>query len=139
MATKLPAFEDLDDNYSSLPDPQRIIREINPKYADNDEIKNTCVLRISQALNACPGHEIPKLDYLYTIVGTNGKRYALRVKEMKQYMTARYGAPLVLNATAKGVIDNTPIIKQRGIIAFDVAGWDDASGHFTLWDGEQLE
>ncbi|MEC5396002.1 T6SS effector amidase Tae4 family protein [Bergeyella sp. RCAD1439] len=26
----------------------------------------------------------------------------------------------------------------RGIITFDVSGWSDATGHFTLWDGRHL-
>ncbi|WP_326981067.1 T6SS effector amidase Tae4 family protein [Chryseobacterium sp. MYb264] len=26
----------------------------------------------------------------------------------------------------------------KGIITFDVSGWTDASGHFTLWDGSHL-
>ena len=26
----------------------------------------------------------------------------------------------------------------KGIITFDVSGWSDASGHFTLWDGNHL-
>src|SRR5690606_30759545 len=27
------------------------------------------------------------------------------------------------------------IRSKNGIIAFDVSGWGDASGHFTLWEG----
>ena len=32
-----------------------------------------------------------------------------------------------------------PKIKgKKGIIVFDVKGWSNASGHFTLWDGKNL-
>ncbi|MCW3106928.1 MAG: hypothetical protein JWQ09_1434 [Segetibacter sp.] len=137
MPKGLPVFENLDINYPLSDDPQRVIHDINPAFCDNKDFANTCTMRISQALNACPGHEIPKLDSLYTIKGVDGKRYAVRVKEMKQYLTSRYGNPQILNAS-KGVIDKSSIIGKKGIIAFDVEGWDDASGHFTLWDGEHL-
>lgn len=30
---------------------------------------------------------------------------------------------------------DTKLGSKSGIVAFDVTGWDDASGHFTLWDG----
>lgn len=26
----------------------------------------------------------------------------------------------------------------KGVIMFEVSGWGDASGHFTLWDGSNL-
>ncbi|WP_160140256.1 T6SS effector amidase Tae4 family protein [Chryseobacterium sp. c4a] len=34
--------------------------------------------------------------------------------------------------------DWTQIHNAKGIITFDVSGWDGASGHFTLWDGNHL-
>ncbi|MFY7828926.1 MAG: T6SS effector amidase Tae4 family protein [Flectobacillus sp.] len=27
---------------------------------------------------------------------------------------------------------------RRGIICFEVTGWNDATGHFTLWDGNNI-
>ncbi len=27
---------------------------------------------------------------------------------------------------------------MKGIIVFEVTGWENASGHFTLWDGSNL-
>src|SRR5438128_1616136 len=137
MIKTMPSFETLDIYYPLSDDPQRVIHDINPAFCDNKDFGNTCTMRVSQALNACPGHEIPKLDSLYTIKGLDGNRYAVRVKEMKQYMASRYGNPQVLSAS-RGVIDNSSISGKKGIIAFDVEGWEDASGHFTLWDGAQL-
>ena len=37
-------------------------------------------------------------------------------------------------AEAKAFID-TKLNGRNGIVAFEVSGWDNASGHFTLWDG----
>jgi len=30
---------------------------------------------------------------------------------------------------------DTKLAGRNGIVAFEVSGWGDASGHFTLWDG----
>jgi hypothetical protein len=134
----MPSFDDLDANYPFISDPQLVISEINPAYCDNPDYQNTCAMRVSKALNYAPGHELPKTPNLYTIKGTDGKRYAIRVREMKKYLEATYGAPTVLLATSEGKIDSSKIAGKKGIIAFDVQGWEDASGHFTLWDGEKL-
>lgn len=134
----LPKFEDLDAYYPFISDPQEVIRDINPAYCNNPDYANTCAMRISKSLNYCSGNEIPRLKTLLTIPGVDKKRYAVRVSELKKYMLSKYGAPMVLNASPTGVIDNSPIQAKQGIIAFDVAGWTDASGHFTLWNGTEL-
>ena len=134
----LPKFENLLVNYPTGSDPQKVIDEINPAYCNNPDYANTCTMRISKALNYCPGNEIPRLRSLLSIKGVDGKRYAVRVKEMKKYLLSKYPPPKVLVASPNGVIDSTVIKGKKGIISFDVSGWSDASGHFTLWDGEQL-
>lgn len=134
----LPRYESLSAHYPIGTDPQQVIREINPAYCDKPDYENTCAMRISKALNYCPGHEVPRRNGLVTIPGTDRKRYAIRVRELKAFMLARYGAPRIINASQMGVIDNSSIQGLQGIIAFDVSGWSDASGHFTLWDGTQL-
>ena len=35
-------------------------------------------------------------------------------------------------------VDWKRIYGIKGIITVDVSGWKDASGHFTLWDGNHL-
>lgn len=135
----LPPFQNLEDNYPVISDYKRVLREINPDLENNPAFQNTCAMRISKALNANPGHLIPKKEGLLTVRGVDGKRYAVRVKELRKYLKERYAMPYrTLEATTLGVIDNTPIRGLKGIIAFEVTGWGDASGHFTLWDGEQL-
>ncbi|MBF6907477.1 hypothetical protein HN295_20140, partial [Acinetobacter baumannii] len=39
--------------------------------------------------------------------------------------------------TAKAWLDSK-LANRKGIVVFDVAGWGDATGHFTLWDGSRL-
>lgn len=134
----LPKFDNLLTHYPACSDPQQVIHDINPAYCNNPDYANTCAMRISKALNSCPGHELPQLRTLLTIKGIDGKRYAIRVKELKKYLLSRYPPPNVFIASPKGKIDNTPLLGKKGIIAFDVSGWSDASGHFTLWDGQQL-
>ncbi len=135
----LPAFESLDANYPTTSDYKRILREINPALENDPAFQNTCAMRISMALNANPGHQIPRRPGLLTVRGLDGNRYAVRVKELKNYLKLRYSLPFkTLFATTMGVIDNAPLKGRRGIIAFDVTGWGDASGHFTLWDGKEL-
>lgn len=135
----LPRFDALKVNYPTTSDFQSVLRSINPKLVDEPAYQNTCAMRLSKALNGCPGHEIPKRVGLETVRGVNGKRYAIRVREMKTYLKLRYLTPdQTINATTKGVIDNSAIKGLQGVIAFDVSGWGDASGHFTLWDGQKL-
>lgn len=135
----LPKFEKLDANYPTTSDYKRILREINPELENNPAFQNTCAMRVSMALNANPGHGIQRRVGLLTVRGVDGMRYAVRVKELKNYMKIRYSLPhKTLNATPMGVINNAPILGLQGIVAFDVTGWGDASGHFTLWDGKKL-
>lgn len=95
-------------------------------------------MRVSKSLNYTKGHEIPKRVGLLTVKGVDGKRYAVRVREMKNFLQIRYNVPKLLYASSTGVIDKTSIMGKPGIISFDVVGWGDASGHFTLWDGNEL-
>ncbi|MDB5248927.1 MAG: hypothetical protein JWQ40_3321 [Segetibacter sp.] len=135
----LPKFDKLDANYPTTSDYKRILREINPALENDPAFQNTCAMRVSMALNACAGHEIPRREGLLTVRGVDRKRYAVRVKELKNYLKLRYSLPFrTLTATTQGVIDNVSIKGLKGIIAFDVTGWGDASGHFTLWNGEEL-
>lgn len=94
-------------------------------------VTNTCVIRVSRALNAA-GHMIPS-NYpgLSTARGGDGLRYAYRVSEFKDYMYREFGAPSTSVAGGSaGAFGG-----QQGIICFDVAIWSDATGHFDLWDG----
>lgn len=134
----LPLFSDLVKNYPTTSDYKAVIRSINPRYENEPAYQNTCAMRLSKSLNYCKGHEIPKKQNLYCIIGVDKKRYAVRVREMKKYIRDKYSKPDFELTAAKGVIDKSSILGKQGIIVFDVSGWSDASGHFSLWDGSKV-
>ncbi|MBV8326548.1 T6SS effector amidase Tae4 family protein [Chryseobacterium sp.] len=98
--------------------------------------------------------------------GKNKLFYWLRVKELCSYLANHLGKPEIdikldkiqmpdvykkkKNVTStewqqlkamKKVISTTEwasLRKTQGVIVFDVSGWDDATGHFTLWDTQHL-
>jgi hypothetical protein len=84
--------------------------------------------------------------------------YWIRVSDLKPYLIKRFkGADeeLRLPVIPAGLVENVdamiPIFEERrrlakawldaklsnrkGIVVFEVSGWGDASGHFTLWNG----
>ena len=98
------------------------------------ETGNTCASRISAALNGA-GFPIDlavtgALD-ISTIKTSDGTHIIFRVRDLKRYLAAAYGQPDA-DVTA-------PFCDQfkgrRGIVAFTVQGWSDASGHIALYDG----
>jgi hypothetical protein len=103
-----------------------------------DWITNTCVIRVSRSFNYA-GYKIPSgRQGLSTQKGADGKRYAIRVKEFKAYLRQVYGAPQVTHAyDGEGGPVPESLLGRQGVIAFDVKGWDDATGHFDLWDGDR--
>lgn len=114
---------------------ERIGGDVNQEH-----LHNTCVIRVSEALNYAK-HPIPRdTNFFRTKRGADGKWYGLRVKEFWSYMTKTYGKPTVHETVDKYGI-KVPIENfrgKRGIIGFRVDKWSDASGHFTLWDGSKL-
>ncbi|WP_426211329.1 type VI secretion system amidase effector protein Tae4 [Massilia sp. TWP1-3-3] len=119
--------------------------------------QNTCAVRMSYALNRS-GLKLPKAPSGASVQGGDNYIYWLRVIDLKAELARRFkGADEELNLT---VIPNSllqdkeamsAIFKTRvkegqrfideklnsksGIVVFEVAGWGDATGHFTLWDG----
>jgi len=92
-------------------------------------------VRMSRALNYgnLPiSAKIAKDLRIPVMTGADSRLYIFRVRELKAYLHAAIGvSPVVVT---KGF--NKAFANQRGIIAFDVAGWPDASGHVALWDGK---
>lgn len=76
------------------------------------------------------GAPIPKLPG--TAKGGDGMNYFFRVRDLGNYMNATYGAPDI-NGTSRSLYSG-----QQGIIEFNVSGWSDATGHFTIWDGNSV-
>lgn len=121
--------------------------------------ENTCAARMSYALNRS-GIKLPSTGG-YSLKGDDGFRYWMRVKELKAYMAKRFGTPdisyspnpvkQIIDLNTKKItpeiIERVNLVKsnfiskiqgKKGIIVFDVTGWGNASGHFTLWDGSDL-
>lgn len=140
-APLLPPFEQMWTAY-----PRGEVADVKKLVGGNvdaDWITNTCAIRMSRAFNYA-GQPIPK-DFalphdktLATVRGGDDLRYAFRVAELKAYLEARYGMPTkIVEAEAGGQgVDADDFRGYKGVIVFDVKGWDDATGHIDLWDGE---
>jgi hypothetical protein len=129
-------------------------------------LTNTCSIRMSHALNKSGVllGKAPSEDG--TMKGPAGN-YWIRVKDLQRELEKRFNSPdmvlthrkmgltseqIALHEHSKPVIDRAvlderieagknfvnKISNERGIIAFNVEGWGDASGHFTLWNGQKL-
>ena len=103
-------------------------------------ITNTCAIRMSQSLN-CAGRAVPFLKG-ETVRGKapTNFNYIFRVKQLAPQMKRWYGNGLTVKAKAgtRGV-PVSAFNGKKGIISFDLTGkWDDATGHFDLWDGTQM-
>ncbi len=95
---------------------------------DAGTFSNTCALRVSHTLNM-NGDKIPYIKNL-TSSGANGDKYIFRVLVLESYMRRTYGPPTIVSKDLKDFIGH------KGIIIFDTRGlWGDASGHSTLFDG----
>ncbi len=66
-----------------------------------------------------------------TVSGKNGDWYLFRVIDIVKYLTKLFGKH------DHEFIAPTPekLAGHKGIIVFEVDGWDDATGHATIWNG----
>ena len=71
-----------------------------------------------------------------TIRGKDRRNYWIRIKDLKKYLLDNLKKPTVDKKGGVGVVENFK--NKHGIIVFDVSGWNNAGGHFTLWDGIDL-
>jgi Type VI secretion system (T6SS), amidase effector protein 4 len=133
---KLLPFASLKRKYPTGKDPKRVKADIGGE-ADEGWISNTCVLRMSKAFNYCgiAACKIPESHSLTTVEGDDGFRYAIRVQEFVDFLRDNYGPPDVARTGSN--IKKGPFLNKTGIITWRVNGWTDATGHFTLWDGQQ--
>lgn len=95
---------------------------------------NTCASRLSVALNegGYPIHAsvCANLD-ISTLKAADSSHIIFRVRDFRRYLFELYGRP---------DLDDVPpcddlFLGQRGIVAFKVQGWTDATGHIALYDG----
>jgi hypothetical protein len=101
-------------------------------------ITNTCTIRISRAFNY-GGYPIPERsgDEITTVRGADGLAYAIRVREFVRWFRRKIGPP-DLEYTYQPPGGDVPdtFRGHQGLIAFEVDGWTDATGHLDLWNGQ---
>ncbi|MDM7923801.1 MAG: type VI secretion system amidase effector protein Tae4 [Pyrinomonadaceae bacterium] len=138
MRKKLPDFSDMEANYPTGHDPEQVKADIGGSV-DQAHYKNTCIIRVSKALNYAKHPIPPDSGWFRTKRGADKKWYGLRVREFWTYMEKTYGKPTVFEKRdSSGRIPPWRFVGKSGIIGFRVKGWNDASGHFTLWNGFNL-
>jgi len=121
-------------DYLNFPDSGEVKKMIGGEV-DASWISNTCAIRLSRTLNynalPVPG----KLAGLLTVRGSDGKRYALRVRETRAWLLNALGKPPFDHKKKEGsAFDKSALAAMKGIIGFDIS-FADATGHFDLWDG----
>jgi hypothetical protein len=95
---------------------------------------NTCAVRMSRALNygnmPLSSKRISQLK-LSALRGADKKLYLFRVTDMTTYISNALGvSPIIATKNF-----DKAFTANRGIVAFTVQGWGDASGHLALWNG----
>lgn len=130
----IPSIEKLSVNYPTGTAEE--VKELIGGKVNLPWLTNTCVVRVSRAFNYS-GQLIPKeYDGLETAEGADGLRYAYRVEEFEAFLRKRYGTPII--SAKKGQFTTAikdALTRYKGIILFKVDEWDDAAGHFDIWNG----
>ncbi len=105
-----------------------------------DYITNTCAVRLSHMLN-CLGFNLGTSPNYVTVRDKNRRNILLRVRELYPLVNQLLGKPDVVVTLPRGKrgVDVSAFRGKKGIIRFDTTGaWNDASGHFDLWDGNRM-
>ena len=127
--TLRPAFSHMWNYFSDINrDVSRVGNIIGGKVEvniNNNIFNNACALRMSYALNRA-GITIPRNESRWkTSSGADKNWYIYRVDDMVRFLNDRFGKADL----TKGVEH------QKGVLFFNVSGWNDATGHVTLWNG----
>jgi hypothetical protein len=127
--------------------PHGSVAEVKAKIGrpGEDWIVNTCVIRVSYAMNQIPALKIDRtvttfsnktMNYLaHKPAATADLHYLYRVEEFAGYMLRKFGKPQV--SATRGMDMRAAVAGKKGVILFVVKGWTDATGHFDLWDGQK--
>lgn len=141
---ELPKWEVLQNNYPNL-EAERVFKNIGGKVEYNYDIgvfSNACATRVSRALNGASGVHLIKFFKdigptgkmeAQVSSGKNGLWHIFRVKMLVKYLKSKYGNPEELLPSEY----KFKLKDRKGIIVFEVSGWDDATGHADLWDGNK--
>jgi hypothetical protein len=97
---------------------------------DNAVFTNACAIRMSHVLNTI-GFAVPYLPK-QTVSGKSGRWFFFRLRDLLAFVRRRIGPPSFSLAPASP----SQVADLRALLIFEVAVWDDASGHATLWDGK---
>lgn len=107
--------------------------QINTEMGRNGGFMNACPIRMSHVLNVT-GFPIRAGHGFKISTGADGKNYLIRINDMVQYLRITFGKP-------DKVVNHVPTTEDfkglQGIVLIEGHGWDNASGHVTLWDGAQ--
>lgn len=151
---KRPKWDDMIKNYPGTSiktcDLYTSIGGNFPKYKSDEDIPdyliNSCAIRMSRGL-ILSGFHLPKSNTGGVMKGSDGY-YWLRVRELSKYLEKTLKTPEFSVSLKKAKLgeEKEPLSTEqwevlrnmKGIIMFNVSGWDDATGHFTLWDGSHL-
>jgi hypothetical protein len=96
----LPSFALLMTNYP-LGTPKQV-KDLIGGGLNDDSIQDTCAARMSRAPNYS-GYALPMHDPgLYVVRGKDHKWYALRMQELKAWITTRFGAPKLTSPSPGG-------------------------------------
>ena len=91
---------------------------------------NTCAVRMSYILNQS-GLIIPAFRG-QTVSGADKRQYFFRVNDLIRFLTSKWGKPEIVEFPPS---DGGSLAGKKGLILFEVSGWDDARGHATLFNG----
>lgn len=125
-----------------------------PKYNSQTDLlngpyANSCAFRMSRGLNLS-NRKLPPKDNKNQLVLKGGDKlnYWGRVRELYPILKKMCCKPDWEKVLKKAGIGEEKekltssdwdfLNNNKGIIMFEVSGWGDASGHFTLWDGAHL-
>jgi hypothetical protein len=111
----------------------KVAQNIKPPGAPGSW-ENTCAVRISYILNET-GVLIPFVSARETTSGADRRWYFHYVYSVINFLKKTWGEPdTIVPFPASG---GGPLKGKKGIILFEIAGWGDAKGHATLWNGSQ--
>ena len=142
-----PKFEDMWGNLPSknIKAPDLIGGMVKFNFDNNPKsFSNTCAIRMSRALNYSNSMVTPlptEKTKGRAGTGADKKWYYYGVTELNSYLNRTFGPPdLTINSTNLRKNDIRKIIQnETGIIFFRVSGWDDAVGHFDMWNGHSVK